>query len=259
MSWLELLTLAILPAFLLLDLVMPLGGVPRLRGWRVRAGIVTTVNFGLSLALGKAYAQVFGGVSVFDGQALGTWGGAVVGVLVYDFFHYWYHRTAHRLDGLWRLGHQMHHSAESLDPWGAYFLHPIDAAIFLSLSLVLLPVLGLTPLAAATATAFLTFCAVFQHARLRTPRWLGWIVQRPEAHAVHHARGVHAFNYANLPMWDLLFGTCRNPPAQPQPTLGFYDGASTRIADMLAFRDVSSPAPASALSLAPQPRHKESA
>lgn len=247
MSWIELLTLAILPAFLLLDLVLPNRHSRATRGWRVRALAITTLSFALSLGLGQAYAQAFKGVSLFHGEALGTWGGALVGVLAYDFCHYGYHRAAHRIDGLWRLGHQLHHSAESLDAWGAYFLHPIDAAIFLSLSnLVLLPVLGLTPLAAAIATAVLTFCAVFQHARLRTPRWLGWIVQRPEAHAVHHTRGVHGHNYANLPLWDLVFGTCRNPTAAetaaPQPLLGFYDGASSRLADMLACRDVSIPA-----------------
>jgi sterol desaturase/sphingolipid hydroxylase (fatty acid hydroxylase superfamily) len=243
MTWLELLTLAILPAFLVVDLLLPRAGNTPLRAWRLRASAVTTVNFGLSLGLGLAYTQVFAGVSLFDGRTLGTWGGAVVGVVVYEFFKYWYHRTAHRFDRLWRLGHQMHHSAESLDPWGAYFLHPLDAAIFLSMSsLVLFPLLGLEPLAAAWATAFLTFCAVFQHARIATPHWLGWFIQRPESHAVHHERGVHAWNYSDLPLWDMIFGTWRNPRSRERLEQGFYDGASARLVDMLAFRDVSAPA-----------------
>jgi sterol desaturase/sphingolipid hydroxylase (fatty acid hydroxylase superfamily) len=28
---------------------------------------------------------------------------------------------------------------------------------------------------------------------------------------VHHQEGVHSFNYADLPVWDMLFGTFRNP------------------------------------------------
>jgi sterol desaturase/sphingolipid hydroxylase (fatty acid hydroxylase superfamily) len=241
MSWIEIATLALLPMFLIVDLLSP--RPTGLRGWRTRAAAVTAVNFALSLAVGHAYASLFGGVHLFDGAALGTAGGAIVGVLAYEFCHYWYHRCAHRWTWLWRLGHQMHHSAESLDAWGAYFLHPVDAALFLSLSsVVLFPVLGLGPQAGAWATATLTFFAVFQHARVRTPRWLGWFVQRPESHAIHHQRGVHAFNYADLPLWDIVFGTCRNPAAQaPKPAQGFYDGASARLVEMLAFRDVSTP------------------
>jgi len=257
MTTLEILTLAILPLFLLLDVLRP--GATGTRSWRVRAAAVTACTFALSLLAGAAYKALFGGASLLPGERLGTVGGALAGVLVYDLGHYWYHRAVHRFDTLWRLGHQMHHSAESLDPWGAYFLHPLDAAFFLTLSNVLLyPVLGLTPIAGASANAVITFCAVFQHARLATPRWVGWLVQRPESHAVHHQRGLHAFNYANLPLWDLVFGTLRNPPAgAPRPVLGFHEGASARIAEMLAFRDVSRP-PAGhstgGASRGPQPR-----
>lgn len=237
----EILSLSILPLFLLLDVLLP--GATATRRWRLRAAGVTAFTFVLSLAAGLAYGHLFAGASLLPGERLGTMGGAVAGVLVYDFFHYWYHRGVHRFHVLWRLGHQMHHSAESVDPWGAYFLHPLDAACFLTLSnLLLYPVLGLSPTAGATASAVITFCAVFQHARLPTRRWVGYLVQRPESHAVHHERGVHAFNYANLPLWDMLFGTYRNPAAdRPRPAAGFYEGASARIADMLAFRDVSRP------------------
>ena len=241
MSWIEWATLAILPLFLFIDLVNPPAPGARSRWWRSRALAVTAVNFVLSLFVGQWWVAASGGLHVFDAASLGTAGGAIVGVIVYEFFHYWYHRGAHRFDTLWLLGHQMHHSAETLDPWGAYFLHPLDAAIFLSLSsIVLYPVLGLSPAAGAWATAVLTFLAVFQHARVTTPTWLGYLVQRPESHAIHHARGVHAHNYADLPLWDIVFGTFRNPDRGAQePLQGFYDGASTRVAEMLAFRDVA--------------------
>jgi sterol desaturase/sphingolipid hydroxylase (fatty acid hydroxylase superfamily) len=243
MSSIELLALGILPAFLLLDLVHRPHRDRRVRGWRARALVVTAVNFALSLAVGAAWVALFDGHSLFDGGALGVVGGAGLGVLVYEFVHYWYHRAAHRYDWLWRLGHQMHHSAESLDAWGAYYLHPLDAALFVSCSsLVLYPLLGLAPEAGALASALLSFLAIFQHANLRTPRWLGWFVQRPESHALHHARGVHRHNYADLPLWDALFGTLDNPASgSRRPAQGFYDGASARLADMLRFRDVSSP------------------
>jgi sterol desaturase/sphingolipid hydroxylase (fatty acid hydroxylase superfamily) len=243
MTWLELLALALLPAFLLLDVLHRAHIDPRPRWWRSRAFVVTAINFALSLAIGAAWAALFAGQSLVNGTALGTLGGAAVGVLAYEFTHYWYHRLAHRYDWLWRMGHQMHHSAESLDAWGAYYLHPIDVLVFISLSnLMLFPVLGLAPEAGALANAVLTFLAIFQHADLRTPRWLGYLVQRPESHRVHHARGVHAHNYADLPLWDMVFGTFRNPGADaPARVQGFYSGASARLVDMLLFRDVSKP------------------
>lgn len=100
-------------------------------------------------------------------------------------------------------------------------------------------VLGLDP-AAAAATAFVAqFYASFQHLNVRTPRWLGYLIQRPESHFVHHARGVHGFNYADLPLWDLLFGTFRNPARFGAGEVGFEAPADGRYGAMLAFRDVS--------------------
>jgi sterol desaturase/sphingolipid hydroxylase (fatty acid hydroxylase superfamily) len=169
-------------------------------------------------------------------------------VLVYELAHYWYHRAAHRFDWLWRATHQMHHSAESVEALGAYYLHPLDTALFSTWSaLVFFPLLGLGPVAAAVASAFLAFNAVFQHANIRTPRWVGFLVQRPESHGVHHERGVHRFNYADLPLWDVVFGTFRNP-AQWAGQGGFYVGASSRLAEMLVGRDVTMPSATSATS-----------
>jgi sterol desaturase/sphingolipid hydroxylase (fatty acid hydroxylase superfamily) len=73
---------------------------------------------------------------------------------------------------------------------------------------------------------------------VRTPQWLGYVLQRPEAHGVNHARGVHAYNYGNLAIWDLAFSTFRNPATFDDP-VGFYDGASSRTGAMLLGRGVS--------------------
>lgn len=242
-SALEWFSLAVLPAFLVLDLIWRGYRNERARHWKLRALVISGFNFWLSLAIGTFWGSVFGDASLLNGAALGTFGGAIVGVVAYEFVHYWYHRAAHRFDGVWRfVGHQMHHSAESIDAFGAYYLHPIDALLFTSWAvLVFFPVLGLSPEAGALAAAFLGFNAVFQHANIETPRWLGYFIQRPESHRVHHARGVHAFNYADLPLWDLVFGTFRNPASVEGMKAGFYRGASARIPEMLLGVDVSTP------------------
>jgi sterol desaturase/sphingolipid hydroxylase (fatty acid hydroxylase superfamily) len=232
--------LIFLAPFLLLDLAWRARRYDSPRGWRVRALTVSLAAFGVSLGAGALWSRVLPQTSLLDGAALGAWGGAAAGILAYELAHYWYHRAAHEWNWLWRLGHQMHHSAESLDAFGAYYLHPLDAALFTTwAALVFYPLLGLTPEAGAIAAAFLAFNAAFQHANIRTPRWLGHIVQRPESHAIHH--GIHRHNYCDLPLWDMIFGTFRNPQAA-QPRAGFYRGASARLAAMLMFRDVSRPA-----------------
>ncbi len=241
---LEWLALGLLPAFLLLDLVHSARPQPVRRFWRLRAATVALVTYFVTLWIGELWGRFLPDASVFDGGGLGAWGGAAVGVLVYELAHYVYHRAAHCWDWLWRAGHQMHHSAERLDAFGANYLHPLDTALFTTWAvLVFFPLLGLAPEAAALANLFLVFNALFQHANIATPRWLGFVIQRPESHAIHHQRGVHAHNYSDLPLWDWLFGTLRNPRAGEADGLeqGFYDGASERVAEMLAFKDVSRP------------------
>ena len=235
------LTIGLIPGMIVLDWAYRGRRHDSTRFWRVRATAVTIATFYIAGYVALFWGTLLGDFHLLDGSGLGTWGGAVVGVLVYEFCHYWYHRAAHKFDWLWRAGHQMHHSAESLDAFGAYYLHPVDAFNFTSLSsLVFFPLLGLTVEAGVIGAFFLTFNAMFQHMSFRTPRWIGYIIQRPESHSVHHGRGIHRYNYADLPIFDMLFGTFRNPESF-QREQGFYPGASARIPEMLAFRDVSVP------------------
>jgi sterol desaturase/sphingolipid hydroxylase (fatty acid hydroxylase superfamily) len=73
---------------------------------------------------------------------------------------------------------------------------------------------------------------------VRTPRWLGWFVERPEMHSWHHARGLHRHNYSELPVFDLLFGTFHNP-REFAPRTGFHEGGSSRVIEMVMGRDVA--------------------
>jgi sterol desaturase/sphingolipid hydroxylase (fatty acid hydroxylase superfamily) len=138
----------------------------------------------------------------------------------------------------------MHHSAERIDIWGVLLFHPFDVVAFAVISSgVFSLLLGLSPAAVAVASLYGLFASFLQHANIRTPRWLGYIIQRPESHGIHHQRGVHGYNYADLPLWDIVFGTFRNAPeGAERPAQGFYDGASARLWEMLTFRDVTKPA-----------------
>jgi sterol desaturase/sphingolipid hydroxylase (fatty acid hydroxylase superfamily) len=50
--------------------------------------------------------------------------------------------------------------------------------------------------------------------------------------------GVHYYNYADLPVWDMLFGTFRNP-REFRGECGFEAGADRRMAAMFGFTDVN--------------------
>lgn len=239
---LEWAALGLIPTFLLLDFCVAARAYPKPRFWRLRGLAVTVAIVLLAGEVSAFWGNVFQGRSLLDLSGIGMLAGAALGVLVYQLAHYWYHRAAHEWNWLWRAGHQMHHSAESLDAFGAFYQHPLDAAFFTTwMSLVFFPLLGLSVEAGVLAAVFLTFNAMFQHANIATPYWLGFLIQRPESHNVHHGRGIHRYNYADLPVIDMLFGTFRNPRSIEDPACGFYAGASHRIPEMLLGIDVSTP------------------
>lgn len=163
----------------------------------------------------------------------------IIGLLVYQGMLYVWHRTMHTFHPLWRVFHQMHHSAEKLDIPSTFYFSPMDMLGFTLLgSLVFALLIGLSPEAATIVILSLYFLSIFQHANIKTPVWLGYFIQRPEQHAIHHSRGVHGFNYADFPIFDLVFGTFKNPKDY-QGQYGFYDGASAQVMDMLVFKDVA--------------------
>jgi sterol desaturase/sphingolipid hydroxylase (fatty acid hydroxylase superfamily) len=176
-----------------------------------------------------------------DGSGLGIVGGTVVGYVVLSAVLYAYHRGVHAVPLLWRLTHQLHHSPQRVDISGSVLFHPVEMVLQVLLQLfVTVVVLGLDPIAAALVGYVAAFYGMFQHWNVRTPQWLGYLIQRPEAHCVHHRLGVHAYNYGDLPLWDLLLGTFRNP-REFRGDCGFEAPADRKLGAMLGFVDVNQP------------------
>jgi sterol desaturase/sphingolipid hydroxylase (fatty acid hydroxylase superfamily) len=231
--------IALYGALIAWEALAPARPLPVVKGWRTRGIIAFFAYVMISTYLPLVWSEQLARFQLFDLAALGTWGGALVGVLVLEGGIYAWHRTMHGSNALWRVFHQMHHSAERLDAFGAFWFSPADMIGFTAVSsLALTLVTGITPEAATIVLLATTFMAIFQHANVRTPRWLGYAIQRPESHSHHHERGAHARNYSDLPLFDLVFGTFHNPRGFAAHQ-GFYDGASARVSEMLRFRDVS--------------------
>ena len=79
---------------------------------------------------------------------------------------------------------------------------------------------------------------LFVHWNVRTPKWVGYFIQRPEEHILHHQCGVHASNYSDWPLWDKVFGTYRRPVESPVE-VGFERAGFAEQLKMLAFVDLS--------------------
>ncbi|HET6149235.1 MAG TPA: sterol desaturase family protein [Polyangia bacterium] len=214
----------------------PLAPIPR---WRLKGLLFFLLGGLLVGGLPAAWTPFARAHRLLNLEGLGTWAGAAVAIVVNDLLGYAVHRLRHR-PPLWRL-HQMHHSAERLDVAGAFYFHPLDTVVYAFTATFLSSFLvGVSAPAAALAGSFGFLIAVFEHANVRTPRWLGFIVQRPEAHAIHHQRGVHGFNYGGLALWDAVFGTYRNPRTWDGQA-GFWDGASRQLWALLVGTDVTHP------------------
>jgi sterol desaturase/sphingolipid hydroxylase (fatty acid hydroxylase superfamily) len=176
--------------FIALEAIRPARrDLPKVAWWKLKGILFFVVGAVVSSVLPFLWGDFVTKHALLNLSGLGTVGGAVVGYVVFQLVTYWWHRLQHTSSFLWRWSHQMHHSAERVDIWGVLLFHPFDVVAFTALgSLVLSLVLGLAPSAVALASIYGIFASFFQHANIRTPRWLGTIIQRPESHGIHHQR-----------------------------------------------------------------------
>lgn len=220
------------------EAIFPARRLPKIKYWQIKGILSFFFFFYLSTYLPLWYAKWLPSAQLFNLSEMNVVLASILGILLYELGMYVWHRSMHKSNWLWRIFHQMHHSAERLDTYGAFYFSPFDMIGFTLLGTFCFSfIMGLPAQAVTVFLLVSNFFSIFQHANIKTPVWLGYIVQRPESHAVHHARGVHAFNYSDLPLFDIIFGTFRNPKKYVNET-GFYEGASSRIGDMLLFKEV---------------------
>jgi sterol desaturase/sphingolipid hydroxylase (fatty acid hydroxylase superfamily) len=206
--------------------------------WRIYAGALNAGNLVVVGLAGLFFQSWIDHASLFQLRSkLDPFTASLVAFLVSSFVAYWYHRATHWSDTLWRSVHQLHHSPARIEALTSFYMHPFDGLLASLINAgVAYLVLGVSAFSAAVALLYVTLFSLIAHADLRSPWWLGFITQRPEMHRVHHERGVHANNYG-LPLWDMMFGTWRNPRVGPI-ACGFVEEKEVLIGQMLMLRDV---------------------
>lgn len=226
--------------FMAVELVIPAKrDMPQMRFWRLIGIAGFIVTFAVNALAPLVIVPLFAGIHALDLSGWGLWA-ALPTVMLTTFFTYWSHRLQHRFDLLWRIGHQLHHGVARVDTASAFIFHPVDVFIQVFWTLLAAVLLGVTPVAGAIAGVLGAWIAFYQHWNIDTPRWTNWFIQRPEAHMLHHELGVHARNFGDMPVWDMLFGTYANPARADDVKVGFEPERMRRWVAMVLMVDVSS-------------------
>jgi sterol desaturase/sphingolipid hydroxylase (fatty acid hydroxylase superfamily) len=162
----------------------------------------------------------------------------VVQVVLFDLGYWVAHRTMHEIPLLWEF-HKTHHAAEVLTPLTAARAHPVEDLIqtnFVAATLglgygVLVYLFGETAqpltLLETNVVFFFYFLTIFhlRHSHIWLPirGWLGYIIQSPAHHHIHHSTASRHLGKNLgfcLSMWDWAFGTLYVPDRREELEFG---------------------------------------
>lgn len=226
--------------FMILERIVPDQKLPEVKGWWARVMLINLLQIGIIYLGSYTWDKWFLSSSLFQlGDQLPAPVAALVSYFIITFVFYWWHRVRHDVNALWLACHQVHHSAQRIETITSFFKHPLEIILdSIVICLVNHALLGIG-IEGAAWTLLYTACAeYFYHMNIKTPQWLGYFIQRPEMHRIHHQQGKHYKNFADLPIWDMLFGTYENP-AETKTPCGFKPEREGRFTDMLLFRNVN--------------------
>jgi sterol desaturase/sphingolipid hydroxylase (fatty acid hydroxylase superfamily) len=224
--------------FLILERVRPGRELPNAPGWYGRALLVNAGQIAITFSTATVWTKLFGSASLFKLAALQMpLLEGFIGWFVGTFFFYWWHRIRH-MNGWWQLFHQVHHSPARIEAITSFYKHPVEILVDSALAAaVMYPLLGCSLEGALWFNFFAATGEFFYHSNFKSPPWLKYFIQTPELHSVHHELDVHRYNFADIPLWDRLFGTYRDADTFAA-ACGFPDHNERHLGKMLLFRDV---------------------
>lgn len=221
--------------FGMLERLAPAGALKSARGWWlnlrlmiVYLSIPTLFGFAIKAIVVDAKAASGGGLIdleplIFGSGPLGILGGCLLGLLIWDFFYYWWHRAQHSIPFLWRI-HCLHHMDETLGVSANMRCHWLEEVG--RTAMVFIPMAFLFNLSIQTGliAMVLTFWGAFIHSNVRLN--LGPaspLIAGPQVHRIHHSRLEEHYDRnfsAFFPIWDVLFGTYHHPARNEFPPTG---------------------------------------
>lgn len=232
-------------SLMILERAAPNYPYPRDWSWLFRALFLASIGVSITLVLGTVIEENLGFLKIhfdflyrtnFLTVNLNNCEQGLIGYYFVTFFVYWWHRLRHYSNSYWRIFHQIHHSTYRLETLTAFYAHPTDflANAFI-VNLVAYVLLGYNLDAALWTSFWVGVFELWEHTNIKTPRWLGYLIVRPEMHRVHHERDRHTNNYG-IPIWDILFGTYENSSRSVE--CGFDIQGERKLLTMLLFKRV---------------------
>ena len=150
-------------------------------------------------------------------------------VLVVDLAYWYAHWIMHRMPAMWEF-HKLHHSAQVMTPLTEWRQHPVELLLFPAVIALFMGAFygAMTYLFGAAAqpltwfnlnALMLAFMATTLHLRhshfwLPATGWLGYVIQSPAHHQIHHSDQDRHYGKnlgLVLSVWDWAFGTLYIP------------------------------------------------
>jgi sterol desaturase/sphingolipid hydroxylase (fatty acid hydroxylase superfamily) len=212
----------LIPAYVALTSLDALTSLASRRRWTsgealpnlASALIGQAVNALVGVLIAAAYLYVYGHFRLFTLPM--TFAGFFGAFLLLELYHYAHHRLSHRTGLLWAV-HSVHHSSNEMNTtvaarilWGIALTEP---------HLMVLPLLGVSPIQFGVITLLTTIYGVWNHSRV-VPKlgFLEHVLVTPSNHRVHHGRQPKYLdcNFGQtIILFDKLFGTHRLEGEEP--------------------------------------------
>lgn len=151
----------------------------------------------------------------------------LLGIFIYDFVYYWYHRLFHHSKIFWR-SHRFHHAATKLNFTKTVQFNSLEVLFENVLLLGFLKLSGIGNPALIILFSIVSITVMLKHSNIyiRYPAWMDFILVNPYNHRLHHStrKEHYNLNYGGLTMiWDVVFGTYRNGIKHPTTEVGLED------------------------------------
>ena len=191
--------------------------------------VVRLLSGGGAYFAAQAAAQQ--GLGLFNHLALPPPLELAFGLLILDFAIYVQHRLLHTVPLFWRF-HKVHHSDPGFDTTTAVRFHALEILFSMYYKMLLVVLLGASPLTVLTFEIILNACALFNHGNVRISRKLERSIRTvlitPDMHRIHHSAAIEETNsnYGfSVPWWDRLCGSYVRDPAlgHQNMSIGIHD------------------------------------
>jgi len=224
----------------LAEQILPSIELKKTHHWYRRAFVFNVAQAAIAITSTYYWDVWFSQYSLFSVQSMSLTYQVLIGYLTITFVYYWWHRIRHSNLMCWRLLHQLHHSPARIEVITSFYKHPLEILLNgILTSTILYLLLGISVAGVGLCVLITALAEFVYHMNIKTPRVMGLFFQRPEMHRIHHQRGLHHYNYSDLPIWDMLFGTYNNPATHENET-GFPGENENRIVDLLKGRELQS-------------------